>query len=62
MRATLAPYINDIVSLLVLALMSIALIAGEAGATDTQTERAALHDNGRALVIDIDFSFRPESD
>ena len=32
MRATLAPYLNDIVSILILALMSIALIAGEAGA------------------------------
>lgn len=33
MRATLARYFNDLVSLVVLALMSIALIAAQAGAT-----------------------------
>ncbi len=62
MRATLAHYTNDIVSLLVMALMSIALIAGQAGAAQhaasEQTDGAA----AQVLVIDVDLKFRQEGE
>ena len=61
MRATLAHYTNDIVSLLVMALMSIALIAGQAGAAQhvasEQTAAAA-----QVLVINVDLKFRQEGE
>ncbi len=60
MRATLAHYTNDIVSLLVMALMSIALIAGQAGAAQhVASEQTAA---AQVLVIDVDLKFRQEGE
>lgn len=58
MRARLAQYSNDIVSLSVLMLMSIALIAGQAGAAQYGDAEPVLEDHEPVLVIDIDLSFR----
>ena len=65
MRATLAIYFNDIVSLTVMALMVIALIAGQ---TDAAAEAAAEAAEAAAanaepvMVINVDFSIRQESE
>jgi hypothetical protein len=58
MRATLAQYTNDIVSLTILVLMAIALIAAQAGAAQHQASEPAASDIEHVLVIDVDFSFR----
>ncbi len=58
MRAQLAQYSNNIVSLSVLMLMSIALIAGLAGAAQQGEAEPVLEYQEPVLVIDIDVSFR----
>ncbi len=58
MRARLAQYSNDIFSLTILMLMSIALIAGQAGAAQHGATEPLLDDAAHVLVIDIDVSFR----
>ncbi len=58
MRARLAQYSNDIVSLSILMLMSIALIAGQAGAAQHRAAEKVLEEPEHVLVIDIDSSFR----
>ena len=62
MRATLAHYKNDIVSLLVMALMSIALIAGQAGAAQHAASVQAGGDAAHVLVINVDLKFRQEGE
>jgi len=62
MRATLAQYTNDIVSLTVLALLSIALIAGQADATQRVARESTEGDAARVLVIDVDHRFRQEGE
>ena len=58
MRARLAQHTNDVVSLTVLMLMSIALIAGQAGAAQHGVAEPLLEDAEHVLVIDIEVSFR----
>ncbi len=58
MRAQLAQYSNDIVSLSILMLMSIALIAGQARAAQQGEAEPVLEYQEPVLVIDIDVSFR----
>ena len=58
MRARLAQYSNDIVSLSILMLMSIALIAAQAGAAQYGEAEPVLEVHEPVLVIDIDLSFR----
>ena len=58
MRARLEQYSNDIVSLSILMLMSIALIAGQAGAAQNGEAEPVLEVHEPVLVIDIDLSFR----
>ncbi len=58
MRARIAQYANDIISLTILMLMSIALIAGQAGAAQQRAAEPVLEDHEPVLVIDIDLSFR----
>jgi len=62
MRARLAQYSNEIVSLAVMALMSIALIAGQAGATQAPAEEPAADVVEHVLVVDIDFRMRREGE
>jgi len=62
MRATLAQYTNDIVSLVVMALMSIALIAGQVGAAEHKLSEPAHVDSEQVLVIDVDLSIRQEGE
>jgi hypothetical protein len=62
MRARLAQYTNDIVSLTIMALMSIALIAGQAGATQHADSEANDADAVRVVLINADLSFRQEGE
>jgi hypothetical protein len=62
MRATLAQYTNDIVSLTVMALMSIALVAGQVGAAEHIASEPTGSDILHVLQIDIDLSFRQEGE
>jgi len=62
MRATLAQYTNEFVSLTVMALLSIALIAGQADATQRVASESTEGDAARVLVIDVDLSFRQEGE
>jgi hypothetical protein len=57
MRARLAQYSNEFVSLAVMALMSIALIAGQAGATQAPADEPTLD---VVVVVDVDFRIRHE--
>jgi len=62
MRATLAQYTNDIVSLTIMALMSIALVAGQVGAAEHIASEPTGSDIEYVLQIDIDLSFRQEGE
>jgi len=62
MRARLAPYANDIVSLSILMLMSIALIAGQAGAAQHGAAEPVLDEPEHVVLIDIDISFRHQGE
>ncbi len=62
MRARLAQYTNELVSLAVMALMSIALIAGQAGATQAPADEPTLDVKEHVLVVDIDFRIRHEGE
>jgi hypothetical protein len=62
MRARLAQYTNEFVSLAVMALMSIALIAGQAGATQAPADEPAAEVVEHVLVVDIDFRIRHEGE
>ena len=57
MRARLAQYSNEFVSLAVMALMSIALIAGQAGATQPPADESTLD---VVVVVDVDSHIRHE--
>jgi len=57
MRARLAQYNNEFFSLAVMALMSIALIAGQAGATQPPADEPTLD---VVVVVDVDFPVRHE--
>jgi hypothetical protein len=57
MRARLAQYTNEFVSLAIMALMSIALIAGQAGATQPPADEPTLD---VMVVVDVDSSIRHE--
>ncbi len=57
MRVRLAQYSNEFVSLAVMALMSIALIAGQAGATQPSADEPTLD---VVVVVDVDFRIRHE--
>ena len=50
MKATAAQYLNEIVSLTVLALMGLALVAGQAAAYD-ESRRAALDETPREVEV-----------
>ena len=61
MRVLIARYANDIVSLTVLTLLSIALIAAQAGATPPLANSAKVDTSAAAehvIVIDHDISLR----
>ncbi len=58
MRARLAQHTNDVISLTILMLMSIALIAGQAGAAQRGAAEPLLEVAEHVLVINIDVSFR----
>ncbi len=62
MRATLAQYKNDIVSLTIMALMSIAFIAAQAGAAQHVASEVNDVDAAHVLVIDADLNFRQEGE
>ena len=49
MKAVIVRYLNEIVSLTVMALMAVALIAGQVGATDNDVVR-----NDAAFIISLD--------
>ena len=55
MRAQVAQYLNEIISLSILALMSLALIAGQAGAAPQEGPELT---EVPALVIEVDLSIR----
>ena len=57
MRARLAQCSNEFVSLAVMALMSIALIAGQAAATQPPADEPTLD---AVVVVDVDFRIRHE--
>ena len=61
MRATLAQYTNDIVGLTIMALMSIAFIAGQAGAVQHVASEVNDVDVAHVLVIDANLDFRQEN-
>jgi hypothetical protein len=61
MRALLASYLNDIVSLIVMALMAIALIAGQAGAVQHAAAKPA-DSIGQVIMIDTNLSIRQDSE
>ena len=60
MRASLAQYTNEFVSLAIMALMAIALIAGQAGAAQHTVSEPTLDAQQHVIVVDIDLSFRQE--
>ena len=60
MRASLAQYSNEFVSLVIMALMAIALIAGQAGATQHTVAEPAFEARQQVTVVNIDLSFRQE--
>ena len=62
MRARLARFTNDIVSLSVLMLMSIALIAGQAGAAQQAAAAPGPEIQEHVLGIDLDLSCRQQGD
>ena len=75
MKAKVAQYFNEIVSLIVMGLMITALIAGQAAGASQQAAqvheapadrvRLAEYATDRAdpvVVINVDFSFRPEGE
>ncbi len=62
MRARLAQYSNEFVSLTVMALMSIALIAGQAGAAQAPAAEPTVEVTEHVLVVDIDFRSRHEGE
>ena len=62
MRARLAQYTNEFVSLTVMALMSIAFVAGQAGAEQAPAEEPAAEVIEHVLVVDIDFRISREGE
>ena len=62
MRTTLAQYSNEFVSLTIMALMSIALIAGQAGAAQAPAAEPTVEVTEHMLVVDIDFRIRHEGE
>ncbi len=62
MRATLAQYTNEFVSLSILALMSIAFIAGQAGAAQHKASEPAASDIEHVRVVDVNPGFRQEGE
>ncbi len=62
MRARLAQYSNELVSLTSMALMSIALIAGQAGAAQAAADERTVDVTEYVLVVDIDFRSRHEGE
>ncbi len=62
MRARLAQYSNELVSLTIMALMSIALIAGQAGAAQAAADEPTVEVTEHMLVVDIDFRVRHEGE
>lgn len=62
MRARLAQYTNEFVSLAVMALMAIALVAGQAGAAQAPAEEPAAEVIEHVLVVDIDFRMSREGE
>ena len=73
MRARVAQYLNEIISLIVMGLMITALVAGQASGATEQTSHAfeeaddrillaELRADGDELVLDVDFRFRPQGE
>jgi len=62
MRARLAQYRNEFFSLSIMALMSIALIAGQAGAMQAPAAEPIVDVTEHVMVIDIDFRSRHEGE
>ncbi len=62
MRARLAQYSNELVSLTIMALMSIALIAGQAGTAQAAADEPTVDVTEHVLVVDIDFRSRHEGE
>ena len=62
MRARIAQHTNDVISLTILMLMSIALIAGQARAAQHRAAEPVLDEPEHVLVIDIDLSFRQQGE
>ncbi len=55
MKALLARYLNEIVGLTIMALMTVALIAGQAGAMTQKSAVDQMHDRA---IIEIRLSFK----
>ena len=62
MRARLAQYSNEFFSLSIMALMSIALIAGQAGTAQAAADEPTVDVTEHVLVVDIDIRSRHEGE
>ncbi len=62
MRARLAQYSNEFVRLTIMALMSIALVAGQAGASQAYAGEPTVDITEHVLLVDIDFRIRHEGE
>jgi len=62
MRARFAQYGNEIISLTVMALMSIALVAGQAGAVQVVDDEPVLDFAMHAMISAENFSIRHEGE
>ncbi len=55
MKALVARYLNEIVGLTIMALMTVALVAGQVGAATQKAEFDRMHDRA---IIEIHLSFK----
>ncbi len=62
MRARLAQYRNEFFSPSIMALMSIALVAGQAGTAQAAADEPTVDVTEHVLVVDIDFRSRHEGE
>lgn len=60
MKAKASQYLNEIVSLSIMALMIAALVGAQTGAAATRAEPVVA--DPQVVVIDVDFSFRPQGE
>ena len=58
MQARATQFLNEIISLIIMALMIVALVAGQAAATPRATAIDDVQSNPAGQVVNADFSFR----